>query len=523
MHEGNSTPDYANLHYVIYARKSTEDEGRQVRSINDQVYECQRLAESLGIKVSPDDIIRESKSAKVPGRRPLFAQMLKDIRDRKIDGIIAWHPDRLARNMIDAGTIIHLLDTDQLKDIRFYSYQFSNDANGKMMLGMLFVFAKHYSDDLKSKVDRGMRRNFAEGKSSGAPKHGYVRDEEGIYRPDEGNFELMRQAWTLRAEGKTLDEIAFYLNSQGYSRLVKKVGHHVQVKMDKGILGKMFADTFFFGLLNQTGQTVDLLEAPGSFTPMVDRATFLKVQEHSRKNTRGQGKKNQVFFPAKGLIYCDVCKTDKPMAVGNSTSKGRIYTYYRCHNGRCPRQKRSTGIDTLFAAIQTFIAGSIGKLPEETYDRYLEELKEFSNTKITGIRASMKRSQVVLDDKSKRLINHSNSLASITDERTRAKIIQEMNNLTLDAEKLESQIGKYKKTLEKSTVPKLEPREFWSLVQNTSRDLGKALEFQKDIIVRNLFLKLYFDDEKVASAIWKEPFSSLLNMSEVSNGRGERT
>jgi DNA invertase Pin-like site-specific DNA recombinase len=523
MHDGNSTPDYANLRYVIYARKSTEDEGRQIRSIKDQVYECKRLAESRGIEVKENDIIQEAKSAKVPGKRPLFTQMLKDIRDRKIDGIIAWQPDRLARNMIDAAAVIHLLDTDQLKDMHFYSYQFSNDANGKMMLGMLFVFAKHYSDDLSGKVNRGMRRNFAEGKSSGAPKHGYIRDDESIYRPDENSFELTRQAWMLRAEGKTLDEVAFYLNSQGYSRLVKKVGHRVLVKMDKKKLSNMFADTFYFGLLNQTGQTVDLLEAPGSFIPMIDKATFLQVQEHSRRNTRGQGKKNQVFFPGKGLIYCGVCKADKSMAIGNTTSKGRTYTYYRCDNPVCTRNKRSTKIDTLFTAIQTFIAESLGKLPEETYDQYLKELKEFSDTKLVSIRSAMKRSQVVLEGKNKSLISHSHSLASIADDRTRARIIQEMNNLTLDTEKLENQINKYKKSLERSAIPKLEPHEFWTLVQNTSKDLRKATEFQKDTILRTLFLKLYFDDKNVASAIWKEPFSSLLQMSEVSNGRGDRT
>ena len=43
-----------------------------------------------------------------------------------------------------------------------------------MLLGMSFVLSKQYSDDLSQKVSRGVRRNFAEGKSA-IPKHGYLR------------------------------------------------------------------------------------------------------------------------------------------------------------------------------------------------------------------------------------------------------------------------------------------------------------------------------------------------------------
>lgn len=134
--------DLRTLKYVLYLRKSTEDEGRQIRSIKDQERDCRDLAIRLGLNIV--DTISEQKSAKKPNNRPEFTNMLKRIRLKEFDGIIAWHPDRLARNMVEAGKIIHMLDTDVIKDIRFVSHQFSNDANGKMLLGMLFVFSKHF-------------------------------------------------------------------------------------------------------------------------------------------------------------------------------------------------------------------------------------------------------------------------------------------------------------------------------------------------------------------------------------------
>lgn len=186
--------DLRTLKYVLYLRKSTEDEGRQIRSIKDQERDCRDLAKRLGLNIVAT--ISEQKSAKKPNNRPEFTAMLKRMRAKEFDGIIAWHPDRLAKNMVEAGRIIHMLDTDVIKDIQFVSHQFSNDANGKMLLGMLFVFSKHYSDDLSTKVTRGVKGNLRDYKSGGTPKHGYIRDDEGIYRTDD-NFKIMQRAWEL--------------------------------------------------------------------------------------------------------------------------------------------------------------------------------------------------------------------------------------------------------------------------------------------------------------------------------------
>jgi site-specific DNA recombinase len=183
--------DITKLKYVLYARKSTDDPQRQVRSIEDQISECQQLARRLGIKIV--ETIEEKKSAKKPNQRPLFTQMLKDIRYGKYDGIVAWNPDRLARNMKEGGEVIDMIDDDFIKDMKFVTHHFSKDANGKMLLGMAFVLSKQYSDNLSQNVTRGVRKNFEEGKTP-IPKHGYTRDEDGLYRPDTEKFSLICEA-----------------------------------------------------------------------------------------------------------------------------------------------------------------------------------------------------------------------------------------------------------------------------------------------------------------------------------------
>jgi len=88
------------MKYIIYTRKSTEEDDRQVLSIETQLAELQEYSakEKFDIVAS----FCEAKTAKEPGRMK-FAEMLSFIESGKADGIISWHPDRLARNSVDGG------------------------------------------------------------------------------------------------------------------------------------------------------------------------------------------------------------------------------------------------------------------------------------------------------------------------------------------------------------------------------------------------------------------------------------
>ncbi len=83
--------------YCLYARKSSESEERQVLSVDSQIKEMLQLAERDGLEIV--DIRRESHSAKDSGCRPVFNEIVKDIRSGRYTGILTWAPDRLSRNL----------------------------------------------------------------------------------------------------------------------------------------------------------------------------------------------------------------------------------------------------------------------------------------------------------------------------------------------------------------------------------------------------------------------------------------
>lgn len=513
--------DLRTLKYVMYLRKSTEDEGRQIRSIKDQERDCRELARRLGLNIVA--VISEQKSAKKPNNRPKFSSMIKRIRAKEFDAIMAWHPDRLARNMVEAGKIIHMLDTDVIKDIRFVSHQFSNDANGKMLLGMLFVFSKHYSDDLSSKVTRGVRGNLRDYKSGGTPKHGYIRDSEGIYRKDGENFTIVQKAWHMRTHGVNQQEICDYINSQGYQKFIAKHGGHVTFKMSDSTLSNLFKDTFYYGELNQSGQTVDLVAAPVPFEPMIDRNVFFMVQELSRTRKRTSKKSHKPFLPLRYMVYCDVCKSDKPMQVGRSRGRDGISRLnYRCLNKDCSRAIGSRSIrgKLVFSEIDKVIKEKLLNLPDSAYDEYLKEIKSYSDSVKTKLRSELNRAKTTKAGYEKKIAELSPSLSLIANDRAKQMVDDQITEAVQFIQQQEQLIEKYQRNINRSTLPAIDKEVFRTTLKEMAKKLKAADVFQKDIIVSNLFLKLYFDHQKMTHYSLKEPFASLVELYEFQSGGG---
>ena len=85
------------MNFFLYARKSTDEDDRQMLSIEGQLDELREVAAKEKILIVREFV--ESMSAKSPGR-PVFDSMINEIERGRAEGIISWHPDRLARNSI---------------------------------------------------------------------------------------------------------------------------------------------------------------------------------------------------------------------------------------------------------------------------------------------------------------------------------------------------------------------------------------------------------------------------------------
>ncbi|MCE7898300.1 MAG: hypothetical protein DPW11_04570, partial [bacterium] len=501
--------DVTKLKYVIYARKSTDDPQRQVQSLPSQVKECKEFAKSKGLHFKESEIIRESESAKTPGIRPKFKKMLDDIVAGKYDGIIAWNPDRLARNMREGGEIIDMIDTEIMKDLKFVTHHFTPDANGKMLLGMAFVLSKQYSDKLSQDVTRGLHDKVDDLRSH-IQKHGYKTDDDGRYYPDGKNYDLICDAWQMRLKGDSLQSISDYMNSQGYFRQYRTSDH--KVKMDKRILSKIFRDPFYYGLLIQGNRKVDL-NASSTYKPAVTEADYLRVQ--SKENNRLhpiEARKN--FYPFRALVRCSFC--DRNMVVAPSTSKsGKRYLNFRCDNTTCTRSKKSLRVIKFLDFVYNFLEQGFN-FTEQDYRQYQKDMTTYLEEKHNDERIKLHSQQGLLTHIETEIKETALNVLKFDPTSTVAIVgNNKLKSLRLRQAEVEDVIGKLKESLSKNHTENLTLEEFLNLSKNAATYIKYGDEFVKDAICRLIFLNFQVDEEKVTMYQLKEPFATLLKSRSV--------
>jgi len=187
--------------FFLYARKSSEPEDRQTMSIEAQLFELNQLAEREKLTILETFI--ESKSAKDPGRKE-FARMIAKIHESKEPvGILAWHPDRLARNSIDGGQIIYLIDIEKITALRFSSFWFEPTPQGLFMLQVAFGQSKYYSDNLSENVKRGIRQKLRRGEYAQIAPIGYFNNRvTKNIEPEPLKSKIIQRIYKEFAEGK---------------------------------------------------------------------------------------------------------------------------------------------------------------------------------------------------------------------------------------------------------------------------------------------------------------------------------
>jgi DNA invertase Pin-like site-specific DNA recombinase len=166
----------ATVKYCLYARKSTEQEDKQALSIESQVKEMISLAEREGLEIV--EIKRESHSSKEVGQRPVYNELLAEIRQGKFNGILTWAPDRLSRNAGDLGSVVDLMDQKLLVEIRTYGQRFTNNPNEKFLLMILGSQAKLENDNKMVNVKRGLRARCEMGHWPSVPPTGYLSNPD---------------------------------------------------------------------------------------------------------------------------------------------------------------------------------------------------------------------------------------------------------------------------------------------------------------------------------------------------------
>jgi site-specific DNA recombinase len=307
--------------YFLYARKSTDVEDKQVLSIDAQINELREFATREDLNVVAELI--EKQSAKIPGR-PIFTEMLARIEAGEADGILAWHPDRLARNSVDGGRIIYLLDTGMIKTLKFPTFRFESDPQGKFMLNIMFGQSKYYVDSLSENTKRGLREKVRRGEFPSHAPIGYLND----YRTrkiivDRERAPLVKTMFEMYATGnETLDTLRQFLGERGIHSSNGKI-------FGRSFVSRLLSNPIYYGHFLYAGEVHE-----GKHEPIITKDLFDRADAVLNRRWRYSPSQNTAQPKTfTGLLRCASCgmmitaeRKEKHQKNGNRHS----YTYYRC-------------------------------------------------------------------------------------------------------------------------------------------------------------------------------------------------
>lgn len=321
--------------YVLYARKSTEQDEKQALSIESQVKEMLAIAERENLEIV--DIRREAHSAKDSGQRPVFKEILEDIRRERFNGILVWHPDRLSRNAGDLGSVVDLMDEKKLVQIRTYGQNFSNTPSEKFLLMILCSQAKLDNDNKSINVKRGLKTRCEMGLWPAPAPTGYLKEKrmdrkcQTLIDPQRAPvikrmFEKVAyEKWSGR---KLYNWLKFELN-------FKTAGGNKNLTLSN--IYMILQNHFYYGVFEYPKKSG--IWYKGTYEPIISKELFDQVQEQTTRSAiRVEGKE----FAFTKIMFCGLCGSGiTPDEKFKKQKDGGVHrhVYYGCNKSKDPNCK----------------------------------------------------------------------------------------------------------------------------------------------------------------------------------------
>lgn len=378
------------LRYCLYARKSSESDERQAMSIDSQIKEMTAMADREGLNIV--EIKQESFSAKQSGHRPVFNELLHDLKNGKFEAILTWSPDRMSRNAGDLGSLVDLMDMNKLQRIRTFGQSFSNTPNEKFLLMILCSQAKLENDNRGINVKRGIRAKCEMGWRPGSAPIGYInRSFSGVkdivIDIDRAPIikEIFERSGLMHQSGRTIKD---WLDESGFTT---KAGARLSLSQ----IYRILTNPFYYGYFKYPE---DGPMYKGLHRPIITKELFDLVRDRiadivpDDKPAWGSKK-----FPFKHLFYCGACGSRLTVEEHYKKLKDGTrnrHVYYRCTKSTKDPDCKERSITANMITEQILAMVDAGDLddiePAEQLFKKVEQYKRVTNQLIKdhGIESS---------------------------------------------------------------------------------------------------------------------------------------
>lgn len=363
---------------ALYIRLSQEDEDngqdkQESNSVTSQKTLLNEFVEENDDLIVYDTYIDDGFTG-TDFNRPSFQRLLEDMRNGNINCVIVKDLSRLGRNYIEVGNYIE--QVFPLFNIRFIAINdsvdsFKNPAStNTILVPFKNLINDEYARDTSIKIRTSLNGKKKKGEFIGAfPSYGYIKDPKDKHRLiiDEVAADIVKKIFNWNVN-EGLGKIAIchklndlgILNPTGHKKL--ELGQNYnnygikdniytwtpstvrnilknEVYIGNTVQGKRRAKSYKIHKIENVPEE-EWVRVENTHEPIIDRETFSKAQELSRRDIKVSQKTKELSIWA-GFLKCADC--GRAMNKKSSTNKsGSKYEYYICSTYRKKSNKLCT-------------------------------------------------------------------------------------------------------------------------------------------------------------------------------------
>ncbi|MBR4262102.1 MAG: recombinase family protein [Bacilli bacterium] len=323
----------------IYIRVSTEDQAREGFSLGEQEEKLKQLCDYKGYKVYKV-YCDAGISAKDMEHRPKFQEMLKDMKDGKINYIVAYKLDRVTRSVRDLEELISQLEKYNTYLVCDRDDVNTSTANGRFFVRMLTVLSQLEIEIVSERTKFGLNGAIKSGHLPGQVALGFKKDGNRKTIIDPATAPIVKRVFDLYLQGKTFLQISNIFNEEKVLNKNWKDTH-----IERIINNRLYMGDYEMYKRLKEWKNVEPVIYMNVVEPIIPRYIWEECQAQKIINQRTYTRDRVYTFFQK--LKCPKC--GKIMKCKGSGGKRKKYVYYNCED--CHENIRESYVEEEFEKI----------------------------------------------------------------------------------------------------------------------------------------------------------------------------
>ena len=317
----------------IYKRVSTLDQKREGFSLPEQEEKLKEFCKFKGYEIYK--VYEDAGISAKNDKRPAYQEMMQDVKDKKINVIVAFKLDRLTRSVYDIEKLMKFVNDNECDIDCMADESNTTTSNGRMVMRIMTSVSQNEIEKCSERTKFGMAGAIKSGHISNRTCLGFKWVNKKLV-PDSNTKDIVVRVFDLYLEGKSHQAIANIYNNEN-------------------VLGKTWYDSTIQKILSNELYKGDFVNGRKSkhptyyenvVEPIVSKEKWENCQEQKLRNARHYERTATYLFTNK--LKCSKCSN---FLGGSATTKknGKKYYYYKCKH--CKTNFRETEVENLLIGL----------------------------------------------------------------------------------------------------------------------------------------------------------------------------